>query len=627
MSLSECPSSNHLLTSKTEAVLVLSSEGEIRQVSPALTRLLSQPADTLLGRYLTDVLPPAEEERVRPLVARAAAGEVVCYQGLLPGPPQLSECQVALLPLLTDNRIAGVYALVCSRGGGLRPADQALLVREQQLSVIFDSITDITFVLDVEPEGRYRFTFANRAFQKTTGLRLEKVIGSYVHDIIPEPSLSLVLRKYEKAVRTCQPVIWQETSDYPTGQLTGEVTITPVLDEAGECRQLVGIVHDLTRQKKIEEDLRLSNERFQYAIKATTDALYDWDVAADTLYWGEGYEMLFGYGPQENPEPFSQWAEHVLPAEKQRVVGGLRYMAYETTDWHWQEEYRFRRADGSWAWVYDRGYILRDEHGRPVRMIGAMQDISERREAQERQRLMSERLFRQNSDLQQFTYIVSHNLRAPLANALGFADLLARVAPGSDVFTTSLQNLHTSLRQLDGVLTDVNTVLSVRDQQGGYRAEPVALAAVCGQALQGVLPLLKACGGELRYEIPEDLRLPGKRAYFHSIFHNLVSNAIKYRSDERPLLIEVEATTDADGATTIRVRDNGRGFDLAAAGDAVFQLYQRFHSDKKGRGIGLFLVKTHVESMGGRVSVESREGAGTQFMLYFSSHGHENVPD
>ncbi len=626
MNLSDDSAASQLLLHETEAFFALSPGGEIRQASPAFARLLGQPPASLLGRHLADYLPAADHDRARQLVARAATGEVVCYEGLLLRPGAPAECRITLLPLLADNQIAGVYGVAHPPPEPLPPT-RAKLAREQQLSVIFDSISDVTFVLEVEPGGLYRFAFTNRAFHRITGLPPGMGIGSLVQDIIPEPSLTLVLGKYAEAVRTRQPVVWQETTDYPTGRLIGEITITPVLNEAGECCQLVGIVHDLTRQKRIEEDLRISNERFQYAMKATTDALYDWNVATDTLYWGEGYETLFGYQLKQNPGLFSQWAEHVLPADAQRVVNGLRHAAYETTDWHWQEEYHFRRADGSWAWVDGRGYILRDAKGQPVRMIGAMQDISERREAEERQRLLGERLFRQNADLQQFTYIVSHNLRAPLANALGFAQLLERVTPGSEVFENSLQNLHTSLRQLDGILTDVNTILSVRDQRGGYRPEAVALAAVCTEALQGVGKLLDACHGQVQVAIAEDLQLPGRRAYFHSIFHNLLSNAIKYRSDDRPLRVEIEATTDADQLTTIRVRDNGRGFDLTTAGAAVFQLYQRFHSDQKGRGIGLFLVKAHVESMGGRISVESQEGVGTQFVLYFSLHGHENLPD
>ena len=506
--------------------------------------------------------------------------------------------------------------------------DKGLLgARAEELSVLFDTIADVTFVLSVEPDGRYRFVFTNKAFEKTTGLPMGQVLGRYVEDVIPEPSLALVLAKYHEACHTMQPVAWQEISDYPTGQVVGQVSVTPVPDEYGRCCQLVGVVHDLTKVRQAEAALRASNERFAYALKATTDAIYDWDVASDTLYWGEGFEDLFGYKLGKNPAPFGEWSNYVHPDDSPRVVAGLRHAAFETTAAFWQEEYRFRRADATWAEVFDRGYLLRDETGRAVRMIGAMQDITPRKQAEHQQQLLTEKLIGQNADLQQFTYIVSHNLRAPLANALGFSDLLARVDKQSAVFDASLQNLRTSLRLLDEVLTDVNDILSVRDEQAGYRPEPVALAAVCQQALQGLREALQAAGGQLRLLIPAELRVAGSRAYFHSIFHNLISNAIKYRADARPLLIDIVATATPAEGVTIVVRDNGSGFDRQQAGDHVFQLYRRFHAGQAGRGIGLYLVRAHVEAMGGQVAVASRPDAGTEFTLYFRPHhANENLP-
>ena len=514
-----------------------------------------------------------------------------------------------------------------AQGDNPAPLNAALVERERQLSVIFNSIADVTFVLNVEDDGHYRFTFVNKAFEKTTGVAVGKVVGSYVEDIIPEPSLSLVLMKYHEAVSTLERVVWQETSDYPTGQVTGEVSVTPVCDETGRCRQLVGIVHDLTKEKQVEEALRRSNVRFAYALKATTDAIYDWHVADDTLYWGEGFEELFGHQLDYNPTPFNRWADYVHPDDNQRTVAGLRHVAYETKDSFWQEEYRFRRADGSWAVVFDRGYILRNAQGQPMRMIGAMQDITQRKQAEEQQRLLTEKLVKQNSDLQQFTYIVSHNLRAPLANALGFSDLISRIDKNSAVFDTSLQNLRTSLQQLDQVLTDVTDILTLRDEQGGYRPEPVAVADVCQQVLFDLQEALLACGGEVHIAIPQTVRLPGSRAYFHSIFHNLVTNAIKYRLDSRPLRINIAAVVGPNSETTITVGDNGSGFDQEKVGSDIFQLYRRFHSEKAGRGIGLFLVKAHVEAMGGEISVRSQVKEGTQFTLYFRPRADENLPD
>ncbi|MCC3151485.1 PAS domain-containing sensor histidine kinase [Hymenobacter sp. BT770] len=610
-----------------EAVFVLDGAGNFLRANSRFAHLLGYPAAQLHGTSFLHYLSPEEAEQGQQYLARAAAGEVVSYQASVLGNGEPLVLDFQLLPVLTaDERTAGVYGIARPLADQ-PPLNAALVEREQQLSVIFNAIADVTFVLNVEDDGRYRFIFANKAFERTTGIPPEKVAGSYVDAIIPEPSLALVLQKYQEAVTTLERVVWQETSDYPTGRVTGEVSVTPVCDEAGRCHQLVGVVHDLTKEKQVEEALRASNERFVYVLKATNDAVYDWNVVEDTLYWGEGFAFLFGYQLKQNPVSFSGWADYVHPDDTHRTVAGLQRVVYETTDSFWEDEYRFHRADGSWAVVMDRGYILRDAAGHALRMIGAMQDITPRKQAEERQRLLTERLARQNSDLQQFTYIVSHNLRAPLANALGFSDLLSRVDKQSEVFDQSVQNLRTSLLQLDQVLTDVNDILSLRDEQGGYRPEPVAVAAVCREALLGLQESLRACGGELHSNIPETLRVLGSRAYFHSIFYNLVSNSIKYRSDERPLRIDITATVGPNADTTITVRDNGLGISQEKGSEEIFQLYRRFHTDKAGRGVGLYLVKAHMEAMGGQIIVRSQVNEGTEFILYFRQRADENLPD
>ncbi len=624
-------SGSALFEQSAEAVFVLDHAGIVRRANGRLAELLSRPVEGLPGTPLLACLSPGEAATLEPVLARAAAGEMVRVVVRVPGPDGPRELRLRLGPVLTDTGGSnGVWGTARVLNTDLLKDDGALMdlvEREKQLSLFFNSISDSTFALDVERGGRYRFTFANKAFEKTAGVPVAQIIGRYVDQIIPEPSLHLALEKYQEAVTTKQYVTWQETSQYPTGEVTGEVCVTPICDAAGNCRQLVGIVHDLTTEKRIEEDLRRSNERFSYALKATTDAIYEWTVATDMLYWGEGLDELFGHSITENPAPFQDWAVYVHPADQPRVVEGLRRKMFETKEAYWQEEYRFRRADGTWAYVFDRGYLLRDEAGQPVRMIGAMQDITKRQQAAAEQRRLTERLTRQNADLQQFTYIVSHNLRAPLANALGFTQLLGQVDKQSEVFDTSLDNLHTSLRQLDQVLTDVNDILALRDEQDGYQPEPVAVAEVCRQAAEGLGETLRAAGGQLDNRLPLDLHLQGRRAYFHSIFHNLISNAVKYRADERPLRIIIAATTSVAGYVDIEVVDNGTGFDQARIGDDIFQLYRRFHPGKSGRGIGLYLVKAHTEALGGRVVVRSQLGVGTHFTLSFLLPTDENLPD
>ena len=138
-----------------------------------------------------------------------------------------------------------------------KKADFALRERERQLSSIYETVGDVIFQLELDPEGGYRFTSANQAFFKTTGLSREVLLGKRVDEVIPEPSLSTVLQKYAEAVETGNVVRWEEVSEYPTGTLTGEVSIAPVFDDHGRCTHLVGAVHDVTERKRAEQEIRM----------------------------------------------------------------------------------------------------------------------------------------------------------------------------------------------------------------------------------------------------------------------------------------------------------------------------------------------------------------------------------
>ncbi|WBO85522.1 PAS domain-containing sensor histidine kinase [Hymenobacter yonginensis] len=601
-----------------EACVTFAAQGIFQSANARLLQLLGCSAEVLQGRPVSDLLDRAAAAQVLALLQEPSEpARILSLVATLQRPDgDAQPVQLTLLPL----NPAGLLTCIVRPLLPKLAAEKALREQEKQLSVIFASIADVIFVLDVLPDFHYRFLFVNQAFEDVTGISRQAILGRLVQDVIPEPSLSLVLEKYREAVETGQSVQWQETTEYPRGQLIGQVRVTPVLNEAGVCYQLVGIVHDLTTQYHAEERLRASNERFIYALKATTDAIYDWDIRADTLYWGEGFEELFGYQLARNPTGFGQWADYVHLEDAARTVDDLRHTAYETSGSHWQQEYRFQRADGSWAIVFDRGYIIRDARGQAIRMIGAMQDITERKQAEEQQQRMAQDVYKQNADLQQFTYILSHNLRAPLANAEGFASLLARTPRRSAAFDTALRHLSTSLQQVGDVLEDVNTILSARDKPVVAEPEPVPVGAVCRQVMQTLAADLARCHGQVTCSIPDTLLLPGKRAYFYSIFLNLLSNAIKYRAAHRPLRVTIEACLHPPGHTVISIADNGSGFEVPASSQDVFQLYKRFHRSVSGRGIGLFLVKAHVDSMGGSIFVHSIVRQGTTFTLHFSPH-------
>ncbi|MDB5196905.1 MAG: hypothetical protein JWP88_1276 [Flaviaesturariibacter sp.] len=158
----------------------------------------------------------------------------------------------------------------------------------------------------------------------------------------------------------------------------------------GKAIKAVGALQDITKRKKAEEEAIISNERFKYATKATSDAIYDWDLVRDNLYWGEGMYKLFGHQPAD--VTIAVWETLLHPDEYEKVIASLNVTLQSDRKRYWKQEYRLRRADGNFSDVLERGFIIRNAEGKAVRMIGAVQDITDQKE-KERQLLESNERF------------------------------------------------------------------------------------------------------------------------------------------------------------------------------------------------------------------------------------------
>jgi len=160
----------------------------------------------------------------------------------------------------------------------------------------------------------------------------------------------------------------------------GEIIFVEVsthkLEEPDNNAVLV-VAHDITSKIKAEEEMRKSNERFVLASRATSDAIYDWDLLANELHWGGGMQTLFGFEPTE--VPVSLWEDLVHPDDRDRVHNSIYVALQDPETEFWKAEYRFIKADGHFSYVFDRGFIIRDQNKKAVRMIGSMQDITDRK--------------------------------------------------------------------------------------------------------------------------------------------------------------------------------------------------------------------------------------------------------
>ncbi|MFD2515942.1 PAS domain S-box protein [Pontibacter locisalis] len=385
--------------------------------------------------------------------------------------------------------------------------------------------------------------------------------------------------------------------------------ITPICDDSGQVVRFIAIQKDITERKEIQQEL----EKLSLVASKTNNSVIiadrDWRIE----WVNEGFTKLTGYTlPEATGKTPSKLLHHHSKGNKAFEVLEEKLLKGEAISF----EERIRKKNGEEAWVSVDITAILGENGEPSKFIEVQTEITLLKDKELDLSRLAKDLYRQNKDLEQFTYIVSHNLRAPVANALGLANLLTRIDRRTDMFDKSLANLQESMVRLDTVMKDMNTILSIRDSKGNLETEQVSVKFVIQQVVSSLSASLNDCGGVVTDDIAEGLSVSANKAYLYSIFYNLLSNAIKYRSKERVLAVSIKCFSNSDKGMLLSFADNGCGFDLQKARDSVFKLYKRFHTDKKGRGIGLYLVKTHLEAIGGHVEVASKVGEGTKFLIY-----------
>lgn len=229
--------------------------------------------------------------------------------------------------------------------------------------------------------------------------------------------------------------------------------------------------------------------------------------------------------------------------------------------------------------------------------------------------LSIQKLFEQNENLEQFSYIVSHNLRAPVARIMGLLNLSKRQDSDKVLQQDILKYLDQAANTLNEVITDLSEIIAIRKHQ-----DIVKETVIIQKSLEIVFETLRdeitKANVTFIINFDEIETLYTIKSYFQSIFYNLISNAIKYRSDKRNLSIEIKGHKTKE-YTCISVKDNGLGIDLNKySKEQVFGLYKRLHLHTEGKGLGLYLVKTQIETLKGKIELESEADIGSIFTVY-----------
>lgn len=496
--------------------------------------------------------------------------------------------------------------------------------------------------------------------------------------------------------------------------------------------------------KNSNNEIKESNEKYDIVAKATSDTIWDWKIEDDNFSWNKGIENVFGYKQEEVGENSTWWFDKIHPEDSIKMSIKLYSFIEQKTE-KWQDQYRFRCSDNSYKYVLDRGFLLKDENGKAIRMIGAIQDITKQKEEEQRLKLLEtvitqskdsiiiteadsidskipniiyvnpafsimsgyesdeiigkspdlfnspnsdvselekllkaiknkeeclietisytknkdeywvrlsmipiyntdnelshwisiqrditeekkqekekEQLIREltqnNKDLKQFSYITSHNLRAPLSNLTGLLNLIEDITIEDQELKEILSGFNKSTHQLNDTINDLVKVIIIKDNPS-IKKEAVLIKEIFENVFSQLNFQIELYKPIIKLNFEKVSIINTNKAYIESILLNLLTNSIKYKSENRKLKITI-TTEEIDDTVVLIFKDNGIGIDLARNKDKVFGLYQRFHNYPDSKGLGLYLVKSQVETMGGTIDIESEVNKGTTFTLTFKN--------
>ncbi|MBF9254508.1 PAS domain S-box protein [Pontibacter sp. 172403-2] len=377
--------------------------------------------------------------------------------------------------------------------------------------------------------------------------------------------------------------------------------------------RLSGSVQDITERVEAAREVTEAKNLLQSTLENIPEIIFSADASFKLTYISPQCREVTGYTEEEFLQNYILWKEALLDADKQTMLHKL--VPNLLAGHRQQHEIRIQARNGDIRWLQLRLSPMMDEQGKVLRIDGSAADITQYKAEEAKRNELTDQLLKQNQNLQQFAYIVSHNLRAPIANILGLTSIYNRSQPDAALNQRVVDNLGKSAQLLDSTIRDLNELLTLRSE-----LQHIQEVVYFEQVVQHALDSLAVQKGDAEVVIDFDAapKIKTIRSYVQSIITNLISNAFKYRSPDRKLHLTLKTTKHSD-YICLTVSDNGLGLDLAKTKDKLFGLYKRFHPGIEGKGLGLHLVKTQAELLNGKVEVKSQLGVGTTFNIYFKN--------
>ncbi len=484
--------------------------------------------------------------------------------------------------------------------------------------VVEDNAGDFMLIEDLLKEQFAKATITNATTFKQAIAFIEVIVKPYdavLLDLsLPDKSGDELIKDMLKMADLTPIIVLTGNSniDYSINAISLGVSDYLVKDDLTNKILHKSILYAINR-KSILENLRAEEANLKKAQAIAHLSNWEIDLVQNSIKWSdELYNILEIKKDKTNPST-DLFFSFIHPDD----IGIVRKDVSETqvnfSDT--SSECRLLMKDGSIKYVFLQRKIELDNNKKPIRLYGTLQDITERKKTEKKQKKLTSDLIQRNRDLEQFTFIVSHNLRAPMANIMGIATILQDETLTTQEQKELLQGLSLSISGLDIIIKDINSILQVKDEVN-EKKEIISFTKLVKNILNSIRTLIEKHDVIIKPDFSDVDEIFSLKVYMHSIFYNLIVNSIKYcKPDETPI-IEIKSKKENE-KLIITFKDNGLGIDMKTKGDKVFGLYKRFHTHVEGKGMGLFMVKTQVEALGGTITVASELNKGSEFTLTF----------
>lgn len=581
-----------ILENTTDCVYLLDQDWRVTFCNEHAERELGM--GSIVGQIIWDVFPGMRNTMIEERYQRAAITQEIQTLEIF---SDISGRSFSIRVVPVDTTLVVFFRnLTGQKSAELEAAQTAAM-----LNTIINSAEDLIFVKDLQG----RFLLTNRQLDNCGFSLLGRRVEDEFRDELAAGYTAADREVVEnRTTATAEEIIPVRGED----RTFHTIKVPWIVDDV--VRGVIGISRDITARKESEIRLRESEERYRLAAKAANDSIWDWDLRTGTVSWNQAVEALVGTEP--GPD-LKWWEDRVHPDDRERVLRQIESFI-ETGSEHWEHEYRFRRDDGSYAFVLDRGYVLHESGVGPVRMIGAMMDLTARLEAHQRLNALQNELIHVSrvSAMGTMASTLGHEINQPLtaiANYLAGARLLLKnkgpVARAA--IHESISSAADEVNRVGEIIRRIRRMVAV----GKAQIQSVELRLLIEESLRLALPNPSMTGIDVTIAVDRALKIAADPIQIQQVLGNLIRNAAEAMQDSADRRLTITAL-QCDGAVQVRVKDSGQGLpeELKAG------LFTSFQSTKaEGLGVGLTICRTIVEAHGGKIWLERSDCRGTVISL------------